>query len=149
MADQVMVETLAQRIARLALIHAGETTLKLRLIGSAVPVTINQNTSRTDLVAAETPQADYTPGGYTITYTTGGVTAGDVAFNFSSEISLVVADNSVPDTIIGAWIDNGTLALNRVEFDEPVPLDALGKTFQAVVFDGYPPGVLGITIVKP
>jgi len=149
MESQPMLETLAQRIARLALIHAGETTLKLRLIGSAVPVTINQNTSRADLEAAETIQADYTAGGYSITYTTGGVTAVGVAYNFSSEISLVVADNSSPDTIIGAWIDNGTLALNRVEFETPVPLDAIGKTLQAVVYDGYPPGQVGIAIVQP
>lgn len=149
MNSQPMTETIAQRVARLAAIHAAETTLKLRLIGSAVPVTIDKNTSRTDLIASETVATSYTPGGYTLTYTTGGITASDVAYNYSGAVGFVVAPGDTSDTIIGAWIDDGTDALNRVEFDTPVPVDQAGKQILAVVYDGYPPGIVGIEVVQP
>jgi hypothetical protein len=148
MNSQPMIEPTAQLVSRLALIHAGETTLKLRFVQDTI-ASIDEHTTRADLVANECTSTDYTPGGFAITYTTGGLTASRVAYNFSGALGFVVLTAAPTNTIAGAWIDNGTDALQRVAFETPVPLDAAGKQILCVVYDGYPPGQLGIEVVQP
>lgn len=143
-----MEEPTGQRVARLALIHAGETTLKLRFVQDTLP-SLDYTTTRADLEANECTSTDYAAGGYTITYATGGLTAGRVAYNVSASLGFIVATEIPANNLIGAWIDNGTLALQRVEFSAPVPLDAVGKGILCVVYDGYPPGVIGLEVVLP
>lgn len=143
-----MEEPTAQRESRLALIHAGETTLKLRLVQDTLS-TLDYTTSRADLVANECTSVDYTAGGFTVTYTTGGLTADRIAYNVSGAVGFIVADASIVNNLIGAWIDNGTDALQRVEFPQAVPLDAIGKGILCVVYDGYPPGQIGLEVVTP
>jgi hypothetical protein len=143
-----MEEPTAQRISRLGLIHAGETTLKLRLVQDTLP-SIDYASSRVDLVANECTSVDYTPGGYAITFTPGGLTADRIAYEVSGALGFIVIDASIVNNIVGAWIDNGSLALGRVEFPSPVPLDAVGKGILCVIYDGYPPGNIGIEVVLP
>jgi hypothetical protein len=143
-----MEEPTAQRVSRLALIHAGETTLKLRFVKDTIS-TLDYTTTRADLLAAECDAVDYASGGYTLTYTTGGLTADRTAYEVSGSLGFIVADASVPNNLVGAWIDNGANALQRVEFAAPVPLDAVGKGILCVVYDGYPPGIIGIEVVLP
>ncbi len=148
MQSKPMEEPTDQLVSRLAAIHADETTLKLRFVKDSIGG-IDFTTTRADLVANECDSVDYTPGGFTLTYSTGGLTASRVAYNYSGGLGFVVADASIPNTIVGCWIDDGTLALQRVEFDEPVALDAVGKQILCVVYDGYPPGQIGVEVVQP
>jgi len=148
MSSQAMLEPTAQRVARLALIHAGEVTLKLRFVKDTI-AGIDETTSRADLLANECDSTDYAAGGYAITYTTGGLTASRVAYNYSAALGFVVVTAAPPNTIIGAWIDDGANALQRVEFAQPVALDTVGKQMIGQVYDGYPPGVVGIDVDLP
>ena len=149
MDDQVMIEPLAQKVSRLAAIHAAETALKLRLVGGDGSLTIDENTAAADLIAAECISTDYTPGGYTITFVTGGVKNGETAYNRSGLMGFTVATVAPTQEIHGAWVDMAGAALQRVSFDPPIPLARVGDSVFVVVYDGYPPGVVGIEIVEP
>jgi hypothetical protein len=142
-----MIETSAQRKSRLQSIHFGENSLSLRLVGQDIELT--ETTSYEELVAAEVVHPDYQLLGYPFTYTSGPMTAAGVWYNWSHPIGFTVSDATTPATVYGAWIYNNAVPLQRVRLDRPVPMDAVGKRIALMIYDGYPPGLVGLKVVFP
>ncbi len=141
-----MVVPLANRILRLALIHAGETTPKLRLFKSAFSV--DELTTEANLVAIEADCDGYTPAGFALTFTTGYITPDLVPSNESNMVSIIMPDPVVVgNTIYGGWISNGSGALMVFDLPSPVALTAPGNALKIVIEDSYPPGVPSIQVV--
>jgi len=146
MADIEMVVPLANRILRLALIHTGEATPKLRLFKS--PFTVDELTTEADLVAIEADCDGYTVGGFALTFTTGYITPDLVPSNESNLVSIIMPNPVVvPNTIYGGWISNPSGALMVFNLPLPVALTQPGNALKIVVEDSYPPGVPSVQVV--
>jgi hypothetical protein len=147
MTSTPMIEPLNLRVARLASIHTAEIGLKLHFIGADIEV--DEHTTTAELLAAECVLPDYTAGGYAIVYSEGGITADGVAYNFSAALGFTVLTSGTPGSVYGCWIEGAGVANQRVRFPNPVPCDAVGKQCLVIVYDGYPPGEVGVEVVLP
>jgi hypothetical protein len=133
------------RIARLGLIHTGETGLKFRL--GAVARSLNVLTKLADVVPEEATFDAYTAGGIAVTYTTGYIAPGEVPSNESQLISFIMNTAVTPNQVYYWWVDNGTHIVICGQFDTPVPMAAIGDALKVVVEDSYPPGLPAIQVV--
>ncbi len=146
MSEIAMIVPLSNRIARLALIHAGETTPKLQLFKSAF--TVDELTTDAALSAIEADCDGYTPGGFALTFTTGYVTPDLVASNESNLISIIMPDPVVTgNTIYGGWMSAGGEALLVFNLPVPVALTAPGNALKLLIEDSYPPGLPSVQVV--
>ncbi len=139
------VVPLINRIARLALIHAGETALKFRL--GKVPRSIDVSTTLADVTPEEADFTAYTPGGITPTWTTGYITPDNKPSNETQMFEFIVATPTVTNTIYYWWIDDGTKIIIAGQLDNPVPLAVAGAALKIMIEDSYPPGLPAVQVV--
>lgn len=146
MTDIAMVVPLANRIARLALLQAGETTTKLRLFKSAF--TVDETTVLADLTAIEADCDGYTAGGFALTYTSGYITPELVPSDESNLVSIIMPDPVVTgNTIYGGFITNVSGLLMCFNLPTPVPLVDPGNALKLMIENSYPPGLPSVQIV--
>lgn len=138
------VVPLISRILRLSYIHANETGLKIRF--GKVARNVDEQTTLAMLAPEECDFDQYTPGGYTPTWTTGIVDAEGNAINETGMISVVVSTVVVTNTIHTVWIDNGAYVLFAATLANPVPMAVVGQAFKIALDDSYPPGVPSIQV---
>lgn len=146
MTDLPMIVPLANRIARLALVHAGETTTKLRLFKSAF--TVDELTTEADLTPIEADCDGYTTGGFALTYTVGYITPDLVPSNESNMVSIIMPNPVVVGNVIyGGWCSNTSGILMGFNLPTPVDLTTPGAALKIMIEDSYPPGVPSVQIV--
>ncbi len=144
--DVPMIVPLANKILRLAAIHALETTPKLRLFKA--PFTVDELTTEADLLAIEADCDGYTVGGFALTFTSGYITPGLDASNESNMVSIIMPNPVVtPNTIYGGWVSITSGAALVFNLPAPVALTAPGNALKLVIEDSYAPGVPSVQVV--
>jgi hypothetical protein len=141
----IPVVPLINRIARLALIHAGETTLKFRL--GMVPRSIDVTTLLSQVVPEEATFTGYTAGGIAVTWTTGYIAPPATPSNESQLFEFIMSTPTVTNTIYYWWIDDATKIILAGQLDTPVPLATAGAALKIMVEDSYPPGLPAVQVV--
>lgn len=144
--DVDMIVPLANRILRLAAIHAAETTPKLHLFKS--PFTVDELTTVADLTPIEADCDGYTAGGIALTFTTGYISPDLIPSNESQLVSIIMPDPVVVgNTIYGGWIQATTGIVAAFNLPTPVALVAPGNALKLMIEDSYPPGLPSVQVV--
>jgi len=146
MTDIPMVVPLSARIARLALVQAGEPTAKLHYFTS--PFTVDELTTLADLTPLETAFDGYTTAGIAITWTSGYITPDLVPSDESQLISIIIPDPVVVGaTVYGGWIQSTTDLTMVFNLPTPVALVAPGNALKVMIENSYPPGVPSVQVL--
>jgi hypothetical protein len=95
-----------------------------------------------DTLAAYTPNVA-TFNGYApkvLTMSLGYIDVTSTPYAQSQLLSFIATDASMPNTIYGWWIDDGTNIIMAAKFNAPVAMALAGQEISGVFADGYPTG---------